>query len=266
MKVSYAFIKQENTMNTFERRNQIIELLKENGSVLVNDLSKRFNISEVSVRTDLRILEEQGLLIRFHGGAGIMTNSTDNETFLEERYNLSQDPKARIAKAAAQLIKEGDTIILDSGSTTMMVANELLKIKNITVITNNLPAAFVLSDSPDITLVICGGTVRHKTRSMHGSITENALHGIRGDIMFVGADGVDAKTGLTTFNEGYSISSVMANISAKVVAVVDSTKFNRNGFNQVLPMNKLDLIITDNNLPNKNKQELAALNIPLQLV
>lgn len=252
-------------MNTFDRRNQIIELLKENGSVLVGDLSKRFNISEVSIRTDLRILEEQNLLVRFHGGARPVSNG-ENETYLDDRYLLSTDPKTRIAKAAAALIKEGDTIILDSGSTTMMIANELLKIKNITVITNNLPAAFVLSDSVDITLVVCGGYVRHKTRSMHGSITENTLKGIRADIMFVGADGVDFNAGLTTFNEGYGVSAVMAEVSSKVIAVVDSTKFNRNGFNLVLPMNKVDMIITDNNIPIEAQKQLSKLKIDIKQV
>lgn len=252
-------------MNTFDRRNLIVELLREQGSVVVTDLAKRLNVSEVSIRTDLRILEEQNLLTRFHGGAGLPQNQ-DNETFLDDRYLISSDPKTQIAKAAVALVKEGDTIILDSGSTTMIIANELLKVKNITVITNNLPAAFVLSDSVDITLVICGGYVRHKTRSMHGSLTEESLRGIRADIMFVGADGVDPKVGLTTFNEGYGISTVMANASAKVVGVVDSTKFNRNGFNLVLPMSKLNLLITDSNLPEKNRIELEALNIPLQIV
>ncbi|WP_011609295.1 DeoR/GlpR family DNA-binding transcription regulator [Histophilus somni] len=262
-------------MNTFERRHQIIELLKENGIVSVNDLAKRFNVSEVSVRTDLRMLEEQGILTRFHGGAAF-SNSNEKpyekkerneskETSLEERHGLSHDPKSHIARIAAQLVKEGDTVILDSGSTTLMIAYELLKIKNITVITNNLPAAVVLSDSPDITLVICGGTLRHKTRSMHGTITENSLQGIRADIMFVGADGVDAKIGLTTFNEGYNISSIMADISAKVVAVVDATKFNRNGFNLVLPMQKLDLVITDNSLTKEKQLELISVGVPLQL-
>ncbi|MDU8923827.1 DeoR/GlpR family DNA-binding transcription regulator [Pasteurellaceae bacterium LIM206] len=254
-------------MNTFERRNQIIELLKENGTVLVTDLSKRFNVSEVSIRTDLRVLEEQNLLIRFHGGAGSISSAVtpDTEVVLEERYALSADPKKRIAQKAASMIKEGDTIILDSGSTTMMIANELLKIKNITVITNNLPAAYILSDSPDITLVICGGYVRHKTRSMHGTMTENALRGIKGDIMFVGADGVDPNIGLTTFNEGYNISTVMADASAKVIGVVDSTKFNRNGFNIVLPMNRIDLIITDNQLPDHIYQTLMEKHINIEL-
>lgn len=254
-------------MNSFERRNQIIELLNAKGTVMVTELSKKFNISEVSIRTDLRLLEEQRLLIRFHGGAGrLQAAPADNETRLEERYSLSADPKKRIAQKAAGMIKEGGTIILDSGSTTMMIAHELLNIKNITVITNNLPAASVLSDSPDITLVILGGYVRHKTRSMHGSITENALQGIRADIMFVGADGVDPKAGITTFNEGYHISSIMAAASAEVVAVVDSTKFNRNGFNLVLPMEKIDLIITDNNLSKEKYSALQAEHINIELV
>lgn len=273
MKLHTLYFLTENIMNTFERRHQIIELLKENGMVSVNDLAKRFNVSEVSVRTDLRMLEEQGVLIRFHGGAALSNEKShennerkeSKETSLEERHNLSHDPKSHIARVAAQLVKEGDTIILDSGSTTLMIAYELLKIKNITVITNNLPAAVVLSDSPDITLVICGGTLRHKTRSMHGTITENSLQGIRADIMFVGADGVDVKMGLTTFNEGYNISSIMANISAKVVAVVDATKFNRNGFNIVLPMQKLDLVITDNSLSKEKQQEIILADVRLKL-
>ncbi|MFC0308664.1 DeoR/GlpR family DNA-binding transcription regulator [Gallibacterium trehalosifermentans] len=258
-------------MNTFERRNTIIELLREKGSVVVADLAKQFNISEVSIRTDLRVLEEQNLLVRFHGGAGLPTNLTQpqvqqEETQLDDRYLLSRDPKIQLAKVAVGLVKEGDTIILDSGSTTMMLAMELAKIKNITVITNNLPAAFVLSDSSDITLVICGGYVRHKTRSMHGTMTENALKGIRADLMFVGADGVDPKVGLTTFNEGYGISAVMADISAKVICLVDSTKFNRSGFNLVLPMNKIDLLITNRNISKEAKLELEKANVEFKLV
>ncbi|MGQ0286843.1 DeoR/GlpR family DNA-binding transcription regulator [Pasteurellaceae bacterium 22721_9_1] len=257
-------------MNTFERRKQIVELLHEQGSVVVTDLAKRFNISEVSIRSDLRILEKQNSLMRFHGGAGLPTHqpqiiNNPQETKLDERYSLSSNPKKNIAKLALALIKEGDTIILDSGSTTMMIAEELLNLKNITVITNNLPAAALLSDSVDITLIVCGGYVRHKTRSMHGIITENALKGIKADIMFVGADGLDPQIGLTTFNEGYGISAVMADKSSKVVCVVDSTKFNRRGFNIVLPMHKVDLVITDNQIPQDKLLELTQKNIQVEI-
>ncbi|KGQ70921.1 transcriptional regulator [Chelonobacter oris] len=255
-------------MNTFQRRNIILEQLKEKNTVLVSDLSKQFNISEVTIRGDLRILEKKNLLTRFHGGASIrqanhFLNLTGNEFTLEERNKISIDPKRRIALAAASMIKPGDTIILDSGSTTMMIAQEIINIKNITVITNNLPAAFILSESADIMLVVCGGSVRHKTRSMHGTITENSLIGIKADIMFVGADGIDPEKGITTFNEGYTISEKMSNISSKVVAVVDSTKFKRQGFNLVLSMAHIDTIITDNALSDIEKKKLAQSNIDI---
>ncbi|WP_368299546.1 DeoR/GlpR family DNA-binding transcription regulator [Kluyvera sichuanensis] len=257
-------------MNSFERRNKIVDMVNTQGSVLVLDLSNLFGISEVTIRADLRLLEEKGLLTRFHGGAarpGSNLAETENqEVMLEDRYQLASDPKKRIAKAAAALIKEGMTVILDSGSTTLLIAEELVNMNNITVITNSLPAAFALSDNKDITLVVCGGTVRHKTHSMHGTIAERSLQGICADLMFVGADGIDATHGITTFNEGYSISSVMAAAAHKVIAVLDATKFNRRGFNQVLPMEKIHCVMTDSEIAQSDIAALAETGVELEIV
>ena len=254
-------------MNASERRQEIIELLNMNSTVLVSDLSKKYDVSEVTIRTDLRLLEKQGVLTRFHGGATKIIDNDDIKSFkelqLEERYQRFIEAKKRIALEAVKQVKEGDIIILDSGSTTMLIAEELVKLKHITVITNSLTSAFILSDNSDIMLLICGGTLRHKTRSFHGKIAEQSLDGISADILFVGADGIDAQRGITTFNEGYTISSVMANVAKKVVAVLDSSKFGRNGINIVLPLNKLDVIITDTNVDNKYKQEFAKQGINL---
>lgn len=248
-------------MNSFERRNKIVDMVNTQGSVLVLDLSNHFGISEVTIRADLRMLENKGLVTRFHGGAaraGSNLTETDNqEVMLEDRYQLASDPKKRIAREAASLIKEGMTVILDSGSTTLLIAEELVNINNITVITNSLPAAFTLSENKNITLVVCGGTVRHKTHSMHGTIAERSLQGICADLMFVGADGIDATNGITTFNEGYSISSVMAGAAHKVIAVLDASKFNRRGFNQVLPIAKIDCVITDDGIEKDDKDLLT---------
>lgn len=244
-------------MNSFERRNKIVELVNTHGSVLVLDLSNTFGISEVTIRADLRLLEEKGLVTRFHGGAAKPGNnaaeSDNHEVLLEARYQLAKDPKKRIAQTAAAMIEEGMTVILDSGSTTLLIAEALVKRANITVITNNLPAAYLLSDNKDITLVVCGGTVRHKTHSMHGTIAERSLQGISADLMFVGADGFDTTNGITTFNEGYSISAVMAATAHRVIAVLDASKFNRRGFNQVIPMEKIDVIITDEGISEEDK-------------
>lgn len=257
-------------MNSFERRNKIVDLVNAQGSVLVIDLSNTFGISEVTIRADLRLLEEKGLVTRFHGGAAKpgthMMESDNQEVTLEDRYKLASDPKKRIAQAATGMIEEGMTIILDSGSTTMLIAEALAKKSNITVITNSLPAAFTLSDNKDITLVVCGGTVRHKTHSMHGTIAERSLQGISADLMFVGADGIDTTNGITTFNEGYSISGVMAAAAHKVVAVLDASKFNRRGFNQVLPMDKIDCVITDEGISEKDKVALNKMGKDVMIV
>ena len=257
-------------MNSFERRNKIVDLVNSQGSVLVLDLSNAFGISEVTIRADLRLLEDKGLVTRFHGGAArpdSHAHDSDNqEVILEDRYQLASDPKKRIAQAAAAMIEEGMTVLLDSGSTTLLVAEALTKSTNITVITNNLPAAFTLSDNKDITLVVCGGTVRHKTHSMHGTIAERSLQGISADVMFVGADGIDTTNGITTFNEGYSISGVMAAAAHKVIAVLDATKFNRRGFNQVLPMEKIDCVITDESISEVDRKALEQTAVELKIV
>ncbi|HDR2755630.1 TPA: DeoR/GlpR transcriptional regulator [Enterobacter asburiae] len=257
-------------MNSFERRNKIVDLVNAQGSVMVLDLSSLFGISEVTIRTDLRLLEEKGLVTRFHGGAARpgsnLAESENQEVILEDRYQLASDPKKRIALAAAAMIEEGMTVILDSGSTTMLIAEALTKKANITVITNSLPAAFALSENKDITLVVCGGTVRHKTHSMHGTIAERSLAGISADLMFVGADGIDGTNGITTFNEGYAISSVMAAAAHKVIAVLDASKFNRRGFNQVLPMAKIDCVITDEGIVEKDSKALKQTSVELIVV
>lgn len=242
-------------MNTFERRSRIVEMVNTTGSKLVNDISAELGVTEVTVRADLRLLEERGLLTRFHGGAArVDTSGGENavasaEISLTERYQLAADPKKRIAIEAARLVKEGDTVILDSGSTTKLLAEQLAGMRNIAVITNNLPAAAILSENKDITLVVCGGTVRHKTASLHGNIAEYALRDVSANLMFVGADGLDAESGITTFNEGFAISAVMAAASRQVVVITDSSKFGRKGFNQVLSLDKIDTVITDEAAP-----------------
>ncbi len=130
-------------MNSFERRNKIVDMVNTQGSVLVLDLSNLFGISEVTIRADLRLLEEKGLLTRFHGGAARagsdLTDAENQEVVLEDRYQLASNPKKRIAHAAAAMIREGMTVILDSGSTTLLIAEALVRMTNITVITNSLP-------------------------------------------------------------------------------------------------------------------------------
>ncbi|MEC5341340.1 DeoR/GlpR family DNA-binding transcription regulator [Brenneria populi] len=260
-------------MNTYERRNKIVEMVNASGSMLVSDFSTQFGVTEVTIRADLRLLEKKGLLIRFHGGAAksasevpvALLSDENDEVSLNDRYMLAADPKRRIAIEAAKMVHEGDTVLLDSGSTTKSLAEELVKMKNITIITNNLPAALLLSDNRDITLIVCGGMLRHKTVSLHGRVAEYAIGEVSANIMFVGADGLDCENGITTFNEGYSISGIMASVSQKVVVVTDSSKFGKKGLNNVLPISKIDTIITDTMAPEEYVNTLINLGKEVKL-
>lgn len=253
-------------MNLIQRRQKILQELEVKGTVEVKKLASMFNASEVTVRADLRTLEKDGKLVRFFGGAQLPDNtlvsttvapepkSTKNlkdELSISSRYYINSEEKVCIAKRAASMVPVSASIILDSGSTTHLVAEELSVRGALTVITNNLSAAMALSDAPDTTLVICGGIYRSKTQSMHGQKAEQCLDGVNADILFIGADGMDSERGITTFNEGYHISKVMAASADKIVAVVDSSKFKRSGFNQVLDAKQIDMLITDKGISSE---------------
>ncbi|WP_026973263.1 DeoR/GlpR family DNA-binding transcription regulator [Aliagarivorans marinus] len=252
-------------MNPLKRREKILELLTQREQVEVKELSGMFDTSEVTLRSDLKLLEQQGKLKRFFGGAqalhSLPLSQKEQEQNIESRYDINKDSKQRIAMAAAELVTKGDSIIIDSGSTTHLVAAELAKSGGYTVVTNNLPASSALMDAPEMTLVIVGGTYRSKTKSLHGYQAEQCLQNVQADVLFVGADGIDPDKGITTFNEGYAITDVMAKCVQKVIAVVDSSKMGRIGFNRVLEAQRIDTLVTDKAIAPETKAQFEALGI-----
>lgn len=257
-------------MNQLARREYILQTLEGEGQVLVKDLSNVLGTSEVTLRADLKALEKEGKLKRFFGGAqsirALPLLQEEDELQIERRYEINTESKHRIAAAAAALITSPSTIILDSGSTTHLVAERLAIIGGQTIITNNLAACIALMNADDTTLVIVGGTYRHKTKSLHGHRAEQCLEGIQADVLFVGADGLDPVKGITTFNEGYAITDLMAKCAKKIVAVVDSTKLGRVGFNKVLDISRIDTLIIDNNITAEQRQQFEAQGIEVILV
>ncbi|MGL6258984.1 DeoR/GlpR family DNA-binding transcription regulator [Vibrio sp. WXL103] len=246
-------------MNPLKRREKILELLQAEGQVAVKDLSIMFETSEVTLRGDLKALEQQGKLKRFFGGAqsieSLPLSESDAEVQIDNRYKVNPDSKERIASVAASLVRKGDSIIIDSGSTTHLVAKALAKEGGYTVITNNLVATTELAEAQDTTLVIVGGTYRAKTKSLHGYQAEQCLKGVQADVLFVGADGIDADKGITTFNEGYAITGIMAACVQRVIAVVDSSKLGRIGFNKVLDIGQIDTLVIDKDIPKETKRQ-----------
>ena len=229
-----------------------------------------FGTSEVTLRADLKTLEKQGRLKRFFGGAQSMNSlpltQSDDEIQLDNRFDMNKDSKSRISRAAADLVSKGDSIIIDSGSTTHLVAEQLASEGGYTIITNNLAASVVLMDASDTTLVLVGGTYREKTKSLHGYQAEQCLSGVQADVLFVGADGIDPDKGITTFNEGYAITDVMAKCVQKVIAVVDSSKLGRIGFNKVLDVSRIDTLVIDSGITPEMKRRFEAVGVKVIVV
>lgn len=200
--------------NTKQRRHMILSLLTEQGEVSVEHLSDLFDISEVTIRKDLTELEKNGLLMRKYGGAVLMPSNIIQEDNCEEVSNR----KLSIAVAAVELIKDHNRIIIDSGSTTAALINQLSKRNGLVVMTNSLPVANALQEiENEPTLLMTGGTWDSHSDSFQGKVAESVLRSYDFDQLFIGADGIDLERGTTTFNELVGLSRVMSEVDRKSV-------------------------------------------------
>ncbi|OPJ62911.1 DeoR/GlpR family DNA-binding transcription regulator [Clostridium oryzae] len=226
-----------------ERQQKISELLKEKSSLRVNALAEIFNVSESTIRRDLQEMEERGLLTRTHGGA-VGIQGTNFEPSFREKEAEGREEKINIGRIAASMIKDGDTIILDSGTTTLEIAKHI-QAERITVITNSIDIAAVLSNNENIELVVTGGSMRATTRAMVGHITEYVLKNFRVDIAFIGANGISIEEGITTPNFAEAqTKKAMMNVANKVIIVADGSKFNKVCFSVISPTRAVSSIIT----------------------
>ncbi|MBA5851571.1 DeoR/GlpR transcriptional regulator [Clostridium sp. cel8] len=237
-----------------ERQKKISQLLKEQSSLKVTTLTKLFNVSESTIRRDLQEMDKKGLLTRTHGGA-VSLQSTSFEPSFKEKEIEGQNEKVIIGKIAASMIKDGDTILLDSGTTTLQIAKHITAHK-VTVITNSIDISAILSNSENIDLIVTGGSMRFTTRAMVGPITESILKNFRVDKAFIGANGISIKEGITTpnFIEAQT-KKVMMNVSNKVIVVADSSKFNKVCFSIISPLKSVSSIITSGDLNEETLKE-----------
>ena len=238
--------------NTQQRRHIIITELNQQGEASVDQLAKRFDISEVTIRKDLSVLEKSGLLLRRYGGA-IPLPQEITETKLE---NLSKRKQA-IAKVAAEKIKDHNRIIIDSGRTTSALISHVVNKNGLVVMTNSLTAAYELNNLESApTILMTGGTWDPISESFQGQVAEQVLHSYDFDQLFIGADGIDINSGTTTFNELTGLSRVMADVSREVIVMVESEKIGRKIPNIELSWQKIDILITDDGLPELVKEQL----------
>jgi DeoR family transcriptional regulator of aga operon len=228
-----------------ERRRRICELLRKDGRVMVEALAARFGISQVTIRADLSALESAGELTRSHGGA-IRADQSDEPLDVKQLQHHAE--KVRIAQEAVSLIRDGETIILDSGTTTAEIARALRKtpLNSLNVITNALNLAALLMDVPAVRLIVPGGVLRRESNSLSGPLAEAALENLQADRLYLGADGLDADIGVMTPHlQEAELNAKMIRISKQVVVVADSSKLIRRNVSLIAKIEQIHMLITD---------------------
>ena len=229
-----------------ERRHRIVDLVREQGRATVESLASRFATSLVTIRADLTALEATGMLERTHGGA--LRRRDDDDQPLTVKRTLHHAEKVRIAKLAATLIQDGETLILDSGTTTAEIAKQIRKLegRSINVITNALNIATLLSDLPFVRLIMLGGILRPESNSLSGHMAEASLANLQADRLFLGADGLDPERGVMTPHlPEAQLNAQMIAISRQVIAVADSSKLLRRNISLIARVEQLHMLITD---------------------
>jgi DeoR/GlpR family transcriptional regulator of sugar metabolism len=253
-------------VKTGPRRQQILNLLEETGSLDVGDLADRFAVSVVTIRKDLDDLEREGLLQRTFGGAVFSHRSRFNKSFLE-RAGLHRREKRAIAAAALDYVKDGDTIILDAGTTTLALA-QLLKqqVKSAFIITCSVPVALELS-SAGYDILLLGGMVRNKSLALLGRETLAVLDRYRADKAFLGSSGFTAENGHTTPNsDDAQIKEAIMRVSEEIYVLVDSSKYGDQCLTRFAHLRDVDLTITDSRLSKNKAKALEAAGATLRVV
>ncbi len=252
-------------ISTVERRGIILEQLNSKGQVNVADLSKTLGVSEVTIRNDLANLEKKNLLVRARGGA-LKSVRIGLDFELSEKGKKHLKEKQLIGKTAATLVKDGDTIVLDSGTTTFEVAKNLTSFNDLTIITNAINIARMMADYENLRIVMPGGFLRKKSLSLVGAHAEDAFRNYYCDKLFLAVDGFDTTHGLSTPNvEEAHINKVMIEISHQVIVVADSSKFLSRSFAFICGLDEIDVVITDENILKEDKRILENANIKVMI-
>jgi len=251
-----------------ERRRLIVELVERAGRATVEELAARFKISPVTIRADLEALARNAAIVRSHGGAlPAPAHAVDTPLSIKETRHHAQ--KRLIGQAAARLVEDGQTIILDSGSTTIEIARALRQRKwsELTVITNGLHIALELGAIPAIRVMMLGGLLRASSQSLVGSGAEQMLAQLSADRLFLGVDGIDPEIGVTTPDpQEATLNALMIRVSREVVGVFDSSKFGQRSLSVIAPLSGLHKVISDTAAAPEYVEALESAGVGVTLV
>ncbi|HEY8498853.1 MAG TPA: DeoR/GlpR family DNA-binding transcription regulator, partial [Limnochordales bacterium] len=228
-----------------ERLDRIRQLLLAHGAVRVASLSRELDVSEVTIRSDLARLEQEGFARRTHGGAVLARGTRYERPFAEQQARFREE-KQRIGAAAAALVEDGDTIILDVGTTTTEVARHLPPVTNLVVVTSALNIALELERHPGVTVVVTGGTLRPMQHSLVNPLATVLLAQINADKLFLGCNGVSADKGITNSNlQEAEVKRAMIAAAKRVIVVADSSKIGAVAAAHVAPITAVHQLVTD---------------------
>ncbi|MBW5447537.1 DeoR family transcriptional regulator [Cohnella sp. CFH 77786] len=248
-----------------ERKRQIAGYVQERGRASVPELAERFQVSESTVRRDLRDLEDAKQLRRTHGGAVALQQDGPEPSFVEKEDRFRAQKEA-VAKQAVSFIEEGDTVFLDSGTTTYYLAKLLKSFQKLTVVTNSNMVAQELSQVKQLHLLLTGGTLRHETQAMVGPLADRAIGSLKVDKLFLAINAIDAESGLTTPNltEAETKRSMMRS-ARQVILVTDHSKFGKVSFAKVADLSEIHHCVVDDEVAREVVQEMEAEGIKVTI-
>jgi len=231
------------------RQSGVLEVVRERGTATVEALAEQFGVTLQTVRRDVKLLSDAGLLARFHGGVRVPSSTTENIAY-RQRQQLNDEAKRRIAATIARQVPEGCSLILNIGTTTEAVAQALLKHKGLRVITNNLNVAAILADNADCEVIVAGGVVRQRDRGIVGEATVDFIRQFRVDIALIGISGIEPDGTLRDYDyREVKVARAIVEQSREVWVAADHSKFNRPAMVELGRLSQVDVLFTDQEPP-----------------
>jgi DeoR family transcriptional regulator of aga operon len=253
-------------INIAERHQFILSKIQAENTLDVQELCKELNVSSVTIRKDLKLLEDKNLLYRTHGGATLKNPYTADRP-INEKELLQASEKMKMGQLAASLIEDDDSIIIASGTSVLAMARSIVPKGTLTVITSALNVALELIQKNNIEVIQLGGVLRKSSSSVTGPYAQNVLSSIFCSKLFLGVDGIDLEFGLTTTKASEAqLNRQMIEASQKIIVLADSTKFGRRGFGRICSIEQVDHIITDSGINQQTIEALERLGINLTII
>lgn len=253
-------------MKQNERHQYILDKLKVLGHVYVNDLSQDLNVSPVTIRKDLSLLENKALLYRIHGGASL-TDPYIQDRLISEKIQLNYNEKLALAQQAKTYIKPGDSLIIGSGTTMAILAKQIKSINNLTIITASLAVAMELNENPSHQVIILGGPLRTSSHSSIGSFAELMLEDYVCKKLFLSVDGLNFHHGLTTANvQEARLNRKMMEQCDQIFLLADQHKIGKTSLGKIARLDRIDHLITNHPTSEKTKEKLLSYGFAIDFI